>query len=49
MVSFESGQSDNGVYVGVAAEKVDVDEAPDVVAEGFVAGELVPFVLRDIR
>lgn len=44
----ESGQSDSGVYVGVAAENVDVDDGPDVVeAEGYVDCELVPLVLHE--
>lgn len=44
---FESGQSDSGVYVGVAAENVDVDDGPDVVeAEGCAVCELVPLVLH---
>lgn len=45
-VLFESGQSDNGVYVGVAAVNFVVDDAdPDIVAEG--CGELL--VLQKIH
>lgn len=43
----ESGQSDNGVYVGVAAENVDVDDGPDVVAEGYADCEFVVLVLHE--